>query len=181
MNERGRIYGLKRHALLHMCSCRYSRICVKRIVNACLAMHQISKQSVWRLPNMKKWWARAHVQCAPLVITIKRSAVGPITTTNFSTIRPAVPEIRKRCAHVRTCSCTPSSTFVKRLANGYLNTYQISTQSVQPFPRPGKGALLHVCTCRCTTPMTRAICTATWSLDTHQIWSQSTESFLSYS
>ena len=103
-------------------------------------------------------------------------------TTNFRTKHPAV-EIRKRGAYVRTCSCIPPFAFVKRQANGFLTTVQISAQSVKPFPRCGKGgtsARAHVRKCRCTPPMTYVICIAAGSLNTHQVWSLSVEPFLSY-
>ena len=58
---------------------------------------------------------------------------------NFRTIRRAVLEIRKRGLHVRTCSSTRPVTSVKRLGNVSLTTYQISAQSVQPFPRCRQG------------------------------------------
>ena len=101
-------------------------------------------------------------------------------TPNFGTICPAVPEIRKRGAHMRTCCCTPSSTCVKRLANWSLTMCQRSAQSVHPLPKYGKGAHMHVRTCRFTTSMTCAIGTTVWSLKTHQIWSQLAESVLGY-
>ena len=75
---------------------------------------------------------------------------GPLTTTTFSANRPAVLEIWKRGAQVRTFSCTPPFTFVKRQANESLITSQISVQSFHPFPRYEKG----VCTCRCAPPLT---------------------------
>ena len=59
--------------------------------------------------------------------------------------RSAVPDIRKKDAHMHTCSCTLpvqlhvsaylTSTFVKHLAYGPPTTYQIAAQSVRPFPR----------------------------------------------
>ena len=82
---------------------------------------------------------------------------GTNHTPSFSAICRAVPEIRKRGAHVRRCTCTPPLTFVKRQANGSLATNQISAQSVQPLPRYGKGgasARAQVCTVSFTPPMT---------------------------
>ena len=51
----------------------------------------------------------------------------------------SVGETESVRAHVRTCTCTTSLTFVKRQTNGSLTTHQISAQSVQPFPRYLKG------------------------------------------
>ena len=87
-------------------------------------------------------------------------------TQSFSAIRTAVPEKRKRGAHVSTCTCTPPLTFVNRQANGSLTTNQILEQSVQPFPRYRKGGIsagAHVRTCRCTPLITCVICIAAWS------------------
>ena len=111
----------------------------------------------------------------------------PTNIPNFSAVRPTVPKIRKRGAHVRTCRCTPPLSSVKRIANWSLTTHQISAQSVQPFPRYGTQGNIYTCarahvrTCRCTPPMTCGICIATWALTTHQIWWQSAQPFLSYS
>ena len=95
---------------------------------------------------------------------VKRIATVPYSHTPKSSA--AIPEMRERdghmltysCilrvtagrdGHMLTCSCTlpvqlhvltyPTSTFLKRLANGSLTTYQISAQSTQPFTRYEKG------------------------------------------
>ena len=100
---------------------------------------------------------------------VKHIALVPSHTPNVSAVRPAVLEVRKRdaIAHMHTCSCTLrvelhvptclTSTFVKCFANGSLTAYQISAQSVQPFPRYEKRcARAHVQLCPtinfCTMP-----------------------------
>ena len=101
---------------------------------------------------------------------------------NFSAIRPAVTEIRKRGISARA-HMSPF-TFTKRLANGLLTTHQLSAQSVRPVPRCGKRGIstrAHVRTCRCTPPMTCLVYIAVRSRNTHQIWSQWAEPFLSNS
>ena len=105
-------------------------------------MVSLSKQSVQRLLRHEKGVRTcAYVQCTPLVIPVgkEHSWWHPNHTQNFSAIRPAVFDIRKNGAHVRAHSYTPPITFVKRLTNESLIMYQISAQSVQPFPRYGNG------------------------------------------
>ena len=65
----------------------------------------------------------AHVHLYPTVHFYKTQTNGFLTTYHISaqSIQP-FPRYGKR---VRTCSSTPSPTFVKRLANGSLTTYQI--------------------------------------------------------
>ena len=51
--------------------------------------------------------ARVHVQMNPDKDSCETQSKGiPNHTPNFSTYYPTVLEIRKRCPHVRTCSCT---------------------------------------------------------------------------
>ena len=86
------------------------------------------------------------IATGPLMHAMTVKCIAASTVPNFSASRTAVPEIRKMDAHMLTCSCilrvqlhVRTSTFVKHLANGSLITYQISAQSIQPFPRYGKG------------------------------------------
>ena len=99
-------------------------------------------------------------------------SVDPSTRIRKScAMRPAVPEIRKRGAHVRTCT-QMYHTFkvcVKRIGNGSLITPQISAQSAQLFPRYGKGTS----TCGCTPSLTYVKRLINWSLTTHQVSTQS--------
>ena len=67
------------------------------------------------------------------------------------------------------------------LADGYLATCQISTQSVQSFPRYGKGGTSARAHVQMYPTHDLLTCIASWSLNTHQIWSQSAFSFLIYS
>ena len=82
--------------------------------------------------------ARALVRVSPILC--KAHNWWPLTTHQVSaqSIQP-LPRYKKRGAHVRTCTCTPTLTSVKREANRSLTANQISAQSVQPFPRYGKG------------------------------------------
>ena len=68
-------------------------------------------------------------------------------TPNFSTIHPAVSKMRKRGAHVSTCSCTPPQAFAKRLRNESLTIHQISAQCAQPLTGYEKWAHLPLRTC----------------------------------
>ena len=79
-------------------------------------------------------------------ILCKTQTIAPSHAPSFSTIRPAVSEMRKRGACVRAPFnfLTPPLTFVKIQTNGSLSTHQISAQSVQPFARYGKWLHLHV-------------------------------------
>ena len=104
-------------------------------------------------------------------------SIIPSHTPNFTAIHPAVPEIWKTGAHVRTCNYAPSLAFVKRLANGSPTTYETSYQSAQPFPRYGKGGT------SAPTP-THDPCNMhrhSWSLNTQQIWPLAVELFPIYS
>ena len=138
-------------ALKCVYSCTYTNADIPhpiRRVNACLATHQISQRSIRGCYDMKKGYARTLVQCALLLIPAKRIAHGPGSPNhkpNFSAARPVVPEIRKRGVHVLTYSCAPPSTFVKRLGNRLLTTYQISAQSVSSRYRDSKKGAL--CSC----------------------------------
>ena len=62
---------------------------------------------------------------------------------------------------------------VKRIACGPLTTHQISTQSVQPFPRYGN----EVRTCTCNTPLAFVKCQTNGSLTPNQISAQSIQPF----
>ena len=75
----------------------------------------------------------------------------PYHPPTFSRMRPAVPEIWKRGAHVRTCRCTPPMTCGKQMVNDPKPTHQISTQSAKLFLRCRK-AVCNVRTCRDTYP-----------------------------
>ena len=139
--------------------CRYSRTCVKRIVNVCLTTYQIPEQSIQRkLRNEKVARTCARALCSTHNICKIYCCWSHNYTPNFCTIRPTVLEIRKRGAHVRTCSCIPSSTSAKCPAKGSLTAYQISAQSVQPLARYERGAHLHVRACAHTDYHTHDLC-----------------------
>ena len=128
MSERGRIDVLK-CMTADVRKCRYPPPCVKCIAGGPLATHQISVWSVRPFPRYGKGGtsAPAHadvpihsVQRIPSSTFVKGLANRSLTIPNFSAICPAVSEIRKTGAHVRTCGCAPPLSFAKSLANGSL-------------------------------------------------------------
>ena len=74
-------------------------------------------------------------------------------TQNLSAIHPAVCEIWKTGAHVRTCRFTPPLTCVKVIASWSLSTHQIWTQSGQPsWSYRWRGCLWHPLQGTCHVP-----------------------------
>ena len=113
---------------------------------------------------------RARTKCSTRNICKTHNFWSSNHTPNFSDIRPAVLELRKRGTHVRMCSCTTPLTFIKLLAIRLPTTYRISAQSIQLFPKYGKRG--HICACarehvQCTPPMACVICIAIWCLSKH--------------
>ena len=117
--------------------------------------------------------------CACPLITVKaKSWWSPSHTPNFNAIRPYVPEIRKGGTHVRTCTCSPPITSVKRLANGSLSTYKTLAQSIQLF-RDKKKGWARACVQLCPTlQFYKSL--ANGSLTTYQISVQSVQPFPRY-
>ena len=111
---------------LHVRSSRYHLCCVKRIAGG--PPHtKFQRNPSSSFGDTKRG---AHVYVYPTINFCKTNQI-PI----FGAIHPVVSEIRKSRAHVLMCSCAPPLTFVKVLPSGSLTTYQISAQSVLPFPR----------------------------------------------
>ena len=77
------------------------------------------------------------------------------------------------CAQLHVCKCGYPPFCVKRTVSGPLTSHHVSVQSVQPFPRYGKG----VRTCTCTPPLTFVKRQANASLTTNRISAQSVRPF----
>ena len=98
-----------------------------------------------RFPRQRNW--RRMCECAQsphLRLFISRNYWVSIHTSNFSTVCQSDPEIRRlgARAHVQRCH-TPLLTCGKHLLSDPQPTYQIWTQSVEPFLRYRSA----VCTC----------------------------------
>ena len=79
---------------------------------------------------------------------VARLASGPLYQhTNFNTISPAVPEIRKWGMHVRKCRCTQRLTCVKRLASWSLAAQNLGAIRPAVPEIRNTGVHLHARTC----------------------------------
>ena len=127
---------------LHVRSCGYPPSLIKRIANGPLSSRTKFQQNPSsRSRYMEKRCARAHVHLYPTCNFCKTPNRWVSShTPNFSTIHPAVPEIRKKGTHVQLY---PIIGFCKRLANGSLTTSKFQRNPSSRLRDTEKG---HICT-----------------------------------
>ena len=125
MNERGRTVVLKKDVQLHVQTyrCPLPMTYVRLIVNMSLTTRQISARCQCQvIPRFGKLVRTC--RCTPVVARKRHSYLVPKQTTNFSSMLPAAPEIRKAVHKCARCKYIPPVVCVKSIASRSLATYK---------------------------------------------------------